>query len=66
MAGSTANRFEICAVKFELSDGADMRGLVSCALSFVHKQRGQLCHRIDIQNFIWHEAVSNGGVRVLQ
>ena len=43
-----------------------MRNLVSCAMSFGHKQRRQFCHRIDIQNFIRHEALSNGGVGVLQ
>lgn len=49
---------KICARKFELRDGSDMRHLVSCALSFGHKQRRQFRHRIDIQNFIRHEALS--------
>ena len=43
-----------------------MRNLVSSPLSFGHKQRGQFCHRIDVQYFIWHEALSNGGIGVLQ
>lgn len=57
---------KICAEKSELSDGSDVSNLVSDALSFGHKQRGQCCHRIDVQYFVRHEVLSNGGIGVLQ
>jgi hypothetical protein len=55
---------KICARKFERRDGSDMRNLVSGTLSFGHKQRGPFCHCIDVQYFILHEALSNGGIGV--